>query len=185
MLYMSDEDILTLYIDRNEDAIVETYRKYNRDIKKIINSIICNAEDTEECMNDTYFALWNNLHSIRAVCLKKYILEVAKNTAYSVLRKKLAKKRKAILIELFDMDGAERVDIIYDVEYEEVLNCIRTFLQKETEFNRQVFMMHYFRTTPLAIIAAIYGKTSDQIKMVLYRMRQKLKNHLMQEEIHL
>jgi DNA-directed RNA polymerase specialized sigma24 family protein len=46
-------------------------------------------------------------------------------------------------------------------------------------------MMHYFKTTPLAVIAAIYGKNVAQIKMMLYRMRQKLKNYLLEEEIHL
>ena len=182
---MAAKDILSLYIERNEEAITATQNKYNREIKAVVNHITDNFEDTEECMNDTYMALWKSVHIIRPVHFRNYIIEIAKRNAYSILRKKLAQKRKTILIELFDAECVAGVDIICDIEYKEVASCVMDFLHEQEEFNRKVFMMHYFKTTPLAVIAAIYGKNVAQIKMMLYRMRQKLKNYLLEEEIHL
>ena len=78
---MADEDILSLYIERNEEAITATQNKYNREIKAVVNHITDNFEDTEECMNDTYMALWKSVHIIRPVHFRNYIIEIAKRNA--------------------------------------------------------------------------------------------------------
>ena len=180
---MSDEDILAMYIERNEYAIVATRSKYYNDIRMVVKRIIFNDEDTEECVNDTYFALWNSVHKNKPVHFRSYIIEIARRLAYSSLRRKLSKKRSAILIELYDTDKADCFDIIYDIECKEVMNCVRDFLSQQPEFNKSVFMMHYYKMVPIKIIAAIYGKNTDQLKMLLYRMRLKLKKYLSEQEI--
>ncbi len=182
MLFMPDEDILTMYIERDERAIRETQSKYNSSVRTIVMKITENREDTEECLNDTYMALWNTVHIVRPVHLKNYIIEIAKRKAYSVLRKKLCMKRKAILIELND-EYESGFDISYEIEYREVVNSIRIFLENQPEFNRTVFLMHYFQNVSINSIAAVYEKNPPQIKMILYRMRKKLKTYLEEEKI--
>ena len=53
---MEDEQIVTLYWERNEQAISETQTKYDRYLQKIANNILNNLDDSRESVNDTYLA---------------------------------------------------------------------------------------------------------------------------------
>ena len=56
---MDDSRIIELYMQRSEDAIGETDIKYGKLCRHIIRNILANELDGEECVNDTYFSVWN------------------------------------------------------------------------------------------------------------------------------
>ena len=58
---MEDEQIVTLYWERNEQAISETQAKYDRYLQKIANNILNNLDDSRESVNDTYLAAWESM----------------------------------------------------------------------------------------------------------------------------
>ncbi len=47
---MTDEQIIELYWDRNEDAIPETDKKYGNYLFSIANNIVSDRLDCEECV---------------------------------------------------------------------------------------------------------------------------------------
>ena len=58
---MEDEQIVTLYWNRDEAAIQETQAKYDRYLTKIACNILADMEDSRESVNDTYLAAWNSM----------------------------------------------------------------------------------------------------------------------------
>ena len=58
---MEDEQIVTLYWNRDETAIQETQTKYDRYLTKIACNILADMEDSRESVNDTYLAAWNSI----------------------------------------------------------------------------------------------------------------------------
>ena len=58
---MEDHQIVDLYWQRNESAIAETAAKYGNYLYGISNHILQNAEDAEECVNDTYNDAWQSM----------------------------------------------------------------------------------------------------------------------------
>ena len=56
---MEDNQIVELYFQRNADAIKETDSKYGSYCFAIADNILHNREDSEECVNDTWFSAWN------------------------------------------------------------------------------------------------------------------------------
>ena len=54
---MEDEQIISLYFDRNEEAIRQTDIKYGALRYKIANNILNSPTDSEECVNDTYLGV--------------------------------------------------------------------------------------------------------------------------------
>ena len=62
---MEDEAIIRLYWDRDENAIAETDRKYGKLCFQVANHLLCNNEDSQECVNDTYLTVWNNIPPTR------------------------------------------------------------------------------------------------------------------------
>ena len=51
---MEDEKIIALYWDRDQTAIAETQQKYGRYCGSIAHNIVHDAQDAEECVNDTF-----------------------------------------------------------------------------------------------------------------------------------
>lgn len=58
---MNDEDIVQLFFERSQQAVVELSKKYGKLCFHIaLNILKCN-EDAEECENDTYLKTWNSM----------------------------------------------------------------------------------------------------------------------------
>lgn len=52
--HVEDLQIIELYFERNENAIIETDIKYGKLCFRVANNILKNNEDSEECVSDTY-----------------------------------------------------------------------------------------------------------------------------------
>lgn len=100
MEYLEDKDIIELFIARDERAITETIRKYDSRLYGRVMYILNNTEDTEECLQDTYFALWEKVAEENPGHLENYIFTIAKFIACDKLRKRVAKKRNVPLTVL-------------------------------------------------------------------------------------
>lgn len=62
---MQDLEIIELYFARNENAIKETDNKYGKLCFDVAVNILGNAEDSEECVSDTYLGAWNKIPPTR------------------------------------------------------------------------------------------------------------------------
>lgn len=58
-IHVEDNRIVELYWERNEQAIKETPLKYGGLCAHIAQNILSSHEDSEECVNDAFFAVWN------------------------------------------------------------------------------------------------------------------------------
>ena len=58
---MEDRRIVELYLERSEEAILETDIKYGRYCHRIAFNILGNDEDSEECVNDAYMRTWGSI----------------------------------------------------------------------------------------------------------------------------
>ena len=50
---MKDHEIIALFFERSEQAITELIDKYGAAIKNVASNILKDAQDVEECSNDT------------------------------------------------------------------------------------------------------------------------------------
>ena len=73
---MEDKTILDLYFARDELAITETDRKYGGYCYSVANRILCNQEDSEETVSDTYWHAWNSIPPYRPSFLKMFLAKV-------------------------------------------------------------------------------------------------------------
>ena len=58
---MEDIQIINLYFERNELAIKETSAKYGTFCNYIAMNILGIQEEAEECVNDSYYVVWNKI----------------------------------------------------------------------------------------------------------------------------
>ena len=58
---MEDEQIIDLYIARQEQAIRETSQKYGKGLHTLSFRVVGDSGSAEECVNDTYMRTWNTI----------------------------------------------------------------------------------------------------------------------------
>ena len=58
---MEDREIIELFYERSEQAIVELSAKYGALCLRTASHMLNNRLDAEECVNDAYLAVWNTV----------------------------------------------------------------------------------------------------------------------------
>ncbi len=178
---MEDREIIELYFKRDENAIPETDYKYGRLCRKIAVRIIGDEHDAEECINDTYFGVWNAIPPERPASLCAFVAKIARNLSITRLKYRAAAKRNSgVLLSLSELDEiipdtAPEIDRIEDKELGE---WISTFLYSEPKETRNIFIRKYWFFDSISEIAEQYGYTESKIKSILHRTRNKLKLYL-------
>ena len=58
---MEDEKIIELFLERNEEGIMQMQKKYSNYCGAVARRIVGSYEDAEECVNDTWLRAWNSI----------------------------------------------------------------------------------------------------------------------------
>jgi len=185
---VSDEQIIALYWERSESAIVETAAVYARYCHKIAMNILANHEDADECVNDTYARAWSAIPPERPNKLSAFLGRITRNLALHVWEKRRAEKRgggqlDVVLSELDELlsDGGSSVE--RQIEEASIAESINRFLSEQSDVSRRLFVRRYWHTDRLEEIAVDLGMSVSKAKSILFRMRKNLKIHLEQEGI--
>ncbi len=186
---MNDCDIVELFFDRSEQAILETGKKYGRYCHTIAYNILRNKEDAEECVNDTYLKAWNSIPPKRPNRLQTYLGKITRNLALNKLEQSTAQKRgkgqvPLVLDELAECipDTKSSTDIVEDMYVKELLDCFLDALPTET---RIIFIRRYWYMSSVKDIAREYKLTESNVTVTLFRTRKKLKEFLEKEGCYL
>ncbi len=184
---MEDERIITLFQNRDESAIRELSGKYGAYCFWIAWNILENQEDVEECVNDTWFSVWNRVPPQVPRVLPAFCGKIAKGIAIDKLRRRCAGKRAdtrmaEIEAETLGLGGA--ADFAEDLVREgEVLQVINDFLWTLDREKRDIFVRRYWYLDSLEEIARRHGKSVGSIKTGLHRTRRKLETELKERRI--
>lgn len=178
---MDDNKIIELYNQRLESAIAKTKEKYNQYIYAIINNILHNEEDNEECLNDTYLRLWNSIPPAEPVCLKAYTGKIARNLALNRLRdlernRKINDRAFMIMEEMHSISSLE--DTIDKINITEIINA---FLKELSEEKRIMFIRRYWYFDSINEISDKMNVSESKVKMTLKRLREKLNKKICEE----
>ena len=180
---MDDQRIVELFWERSEAAIKETAKKYGRYCRYIAMRVLGDEQDAEEVENDTYVKLWNSIPPKKPDPLKPYVGAVARNIALNRLDEKSAQKRGGEVVLVLDelaecLPDQSGEDMGESFALREALNSFLASLDSKT---RVIFMQRYFYTCTVREIAAARGLKESAVTMLLFRTRQKLKEHLHKE----
>ncbi len=184
---MEDKRIVELFWSRDERAIRETDSRYGRYLHTIAYHVLASDEDSDECVNDTYYKAWESMPPHRPASLPPFLGRITRHLAVDRYRRRTAQKRVTSeytlsLDELADcVSGGEEPSAA--VELDELARLIEDFLYTQSEETRQTFMWRYYFVDSLADIAARLGTSVPQVKSQLHRTRLKLRAYLEKEGI--
>ena len=181
---MHDEEIIALYWKRDSDAIARTEAAYGAGCRALARRILRSREDAEECVNDSYYRLWDSIPPAKPQSLFAYLSRILRNLCLDRLREQSARKRggsdvTVALEELENVCGKSDVESSYSAK--ELGQAVDAFLRTQPQRSRSVFLRRYFYLESRAEIAQRYGITAAQVSVILSRVRKKLRTYLMKE----
>ena len=94
------------------------------------------------------------------------------------------KRSAAVVMSLSEIEATlPDYRIAQDIEDEELGKLISTFLRKEKELDRNVFLRKYWFFDSISDIAARYSLNENSVKSMLFRSRNRLRDYLKKEGI--
>ena len=181
----TDEEIVALYWSRNEEAIRRTADTLGHYCYTVAYNILGNTEDAEECVNDTYLALWNAIPPARPASLKHFVTRILRNLALNRYKEQNRDKRGGGQVPLALEELSEVVsdteDIPADYAKKELLKSISVFLRGCSARDRGIFLDRYVRLESTEALSARYRIKEAQVLLILSRTRKKLKAYLEKE----
>ena len=181
---MEDQEIVELFFDRSEQAIVETDKKYGGYCYTIAYNILASREDSEESVSDTYFSAWNTIPPRKPTLLQAFLGKIARHISIDRWRKQSAQKRggKEMILaleelgECLDTRGMEA-----EITHRELTRVLNGFLASLAETERNVFLCRYWYMDTIETIAKITGFSQSKVTSMLHRSRRKLRKKLAEE----
>lgn len=180
---MDDRHILGLLLSRAEQAIDAMASRYGKRLYGIAMNILGSARDAEECVNDTYLALWNAIPPEEPDPLCAYAYRVGRNTALKRLRSNTAQLRNSA----YDISLEELGDCIPDnglweqLEARELGRLLDRFLDAQARESRVIFLRRYWFGDSVRDIARSLGLKEGTVSARLSRTRAALRDYLNKE----
>ncbi|WP_019914620.1 RNA polymerase sigma factor [Paenibacillus sp. HW567] len=178
---MEDQGIVYLYVERSQQAIVETKNKYGAYCRGIARNIISDISDIEECENDTYLAAWNAIPPNIPRKLSVFLGRITRNIALDKYGYNTAQKRnRQFEVILTELEGCIASPDTVETEYEagEIANVINEFLYGIKSQERNVFIRRYWYSDSIEELSMRFNMSSSKVKSTLFRTRKRLKAYL-------
>jgi RNA polymerase sigma factor (sigma-70 family) len=178
----SNEDLLRRCECGDESALRELLRRHERHVYAVLYRMLGCHEDAEEALADVFVKVWRAASSFRgAAKFTTWLHRLAGNTALDMLRSR--KSRPEVNVEdvvLTEMvvDSSEAVDPEQVLVRAEDMATVDRALQKLSPEDRLLVTLYHIRECSLEEIAEITGKNRTNLKVKLFRARQKLRVHL-------
>ncbi|MEE1036910.1 MAG: sigma-70 family RNA polymerase sigma factor [Oscillospiraceae bacterium] len=174
---MDDKRILQLLFDRAEAVFDALARRFGRRLTLTAMNVLGSAEDAEECVSDTYLAIWNAIPPAKPDPLTPYVYRTGKNIALNRLRARNAQKRSSYELSLEELSGCIAAPA-QDRELGRMLNDWLCTLPKK---DRVIFLRRHWYGDSVKDISKAVAMTEGAVSVRLHRLKVQLKDYLTKE----
>lgn len=174
---MNEDEIIKLLKKDSLKALNEMIIRYTSFVSSVIGRILRNMErDIDELTQDVFLTAWNNRKKIEAGKLKSYLAVIARNKAFSLLRKEHEDLPLEEDILIFDDENIE-----LKIENKELSRLLDEALRELPTAQRELFVRHYYYGQSVAEASSEMDINESTAKSWLKRGREKLKGILIEK----
>ena len=185
MKALDDNQIIELYLLRDEEAIRKTTEKYGSRLHSLSYGIVRDRQTAEECENDTYMEAWNTIppHEPRSH-FYAFLARIIRHISLNCCRNRSRLKRSAFICELsteIEQCIPAPDDISCRVDDMALSDAINGFLGKLDVEKRNIFIRRYWYLDSIADISTRFALSESKVKTTLFRCRNRLREYLEKE----
>lgn len=166
----TDIELIRRVLHENESrAFGELMQRYTSQVYGTVLHLLSDEDDAAEVTQMAFIQAYKQLDSCRGVNFGGWVTIIANHLALRQLEKQ--KRRAEVRLD----ENVDTNDEGYDEEREQQLQSLEKAVSQLPEADRQIVQWHYYEDVPLQTIAGRVGQTENNIKVRLFRIREKLK----------
>ena len=158
--------------DRNERAFESLMKRYTSSVYGAALRLMKDEDNAQEVTQMAFIQAYSQLDSWRGENFGAWVTIIANHIALRLLEKE--KRRQTYPLD----DNTDAPDETYDELKEQRLQSLEAAVAGLPEADRQIIQWHYYENIPLQTIAQRVGQTENNIKVRMYRIRERIKNQM-------
>lgn len=169
------------FLNGDNTGLEDLVKLFNDNLILFINGYVKDLSAAEDLAADTFAELIvKRSPYIERYSFKTWLFRIARNNAIDYIRK----NKKYIKIELSDSDAIEEAALEQSVIKDEQQTDLHKYLQKIKKDYRDVLYLIYFEEMSYEEAGIILKKSTKQIKNLIFRAKQCLKDTMVKEGFH-
>ena len=158
--------------DSNARAFETLMKRYTSQVYGAALRLMKDEDNAQEVTQLAFIQAYKQLDSWRGENFGAWVTIIANHIALRLLEKE--KRRQTEPLD----ENTDAPDETYDEQKEQRLQSLEAAVAQLPEADRQIIRWHYYEDIPLQIIAQRVGQTENNIKVRMYRIRERLKKVL-------
>lgn len=172
-----DIELIREVLQNNNARAFETLMKrYTSSVYGAALRLMKDEDNAAEVTQLAFIQAYKQLESWRGENFGAWVTIIANHIALRLLEKE---KRRAI--DDLTIDEVQVIDEGYDELKEQRLQSLEAAVEELPEQDRQIIRWHYYDGIPLQQIAERLGQTENNIKVRIFRIRERLKKKIEHE----
>ena len=159
--------------DSNARAFETLMKRYTSSVYGAALRLMKDEDNAQEVTQMAFIQAYKQLDSWRGENFGAWVTIIANHIAIRMQEKE---KRRAI--DDLTIDDVQVIDEEYDEIKEQRLQSLEAAIAALPEADRQIIQWHYYENIPLQFIAQRVGQTENNIKVRMYRIRERLKTKM-------
>ena len=169
----TDIELIRSILHENDSrAFGELMKRYTSQVYSVAMRLTKDEDNAAEVTQLAFIQAYKRLDSWRGESFGAWVTVIANHIALRLLEKE---KRRAA--EPLD-ENTDSPDEGYDEEHEQRLQSLEQAVEQLPEADQQIIRWHYYEGIPLADIAERIGQTENNVKVRMFRIRERLKKKI-------
>jgi len=182
----SDIELIREVLQSNNAHAFETLMKrYTSQVYRAAICLMKDEDDAQDIVQQAFIQAYRQLDSWRGENFGAWVTIIANHIALRQLEKEKQRRFRTGTSQPSGSDEIENLPDIpdegYDEQKEERLQSLEKAVEELPEQDRQIIKWHYYENVPLQTIAERLGQTENNIKVRLFRIRERLKKKITHE----
>ncbi len=158
--------------DGNARAFETLMKRYTSSVYGAALRLMKDEDNAQEVTQMAFIQAYRQLDSWRGENFGAWVTIIANHIALRMLEKK--KRRQADPLD----ENFDPPDESYDEQKEQQLQAMEAAIAQLPEADRQLIQWHYYESIPLQTIAQRLGQTENNIKVRMFRIRERIKRKM-------
>ncbi len=178
----SNEVLLELCKRQDQEALRVLFRRHERPVYSLLYRMLSNHDDAEEALAEVFVKVWRAAGTFKGDAkFTTWLYRIASNTARDFLRSRMTRREVSLEEVVVDeAQAAERCQMRGTdpeecaVEAEDKARVLRA-MNELSEDDRLLVSLYHFQELDYGQIAQIAGVPPNNLKVKLFRARQRLR----------
>ena len=183
----SNEELLELCKRQDQEALRVLLRRHERPVYGLLFRMLSNHEDAEEALADVFVKVWRGAASFKGDSkFTTWLFRIAANTARDRLRSRMTRHEVSIEdMVAGSLEAAAGPDKCSPetlaIDAEDLARIVQA-MAGLSEDDRLLISLYHFQEIEYAEISEITGIPAGNLKVKLFRARQRLRSLCAQQE---